>query len=278
VLPASPTDSVWLVARHYYGPMRRLPMQHTGPTTYTATVPVGLTYPGQLHYWVVTGTAGNLLRTFPAGQPGSPGDWDFADAGHYDVPLVAATAPLPLFQADADRGHIEAQGLHPQAWVDYPTTATGNLALRLVVSPPKADQPMPPVGLAAALRTYLGPKMSGRAADLINFKELVIKAQTNQPAATQLRVLLVTKDAVAYEATVPLTTTLGEVHVPLSALQQAPLLLIPRPYPGFLPLTYSPAIRAPFRLADVEVLQLVLEGPSGLTEPLHVDIESVMMQ
>ena len=278
VLPASPTDSVWLVAQHYYSPMRRLPMQRTAPATYMATVPVGLTYPGQLHYWVVTGRAGNLPRTFPGYQPGAPGDWDFADAGHYEVPLVAATAPMPLFQAATDRGHVEAQCLHSQAWVDYPTTSSGALALRLVVSPTKLDQPTPPAGPAAALRTYLETKMAGRTADIVNFKELVIKAQTNQPAATQLRVLLVTKDATAYAATVPLTATLGEVRVPLSALQPAPLLLSPRPYPGFLPLTFSPATRAPFRLADVEVLQLVLEGPSGLTEPLHVDIESVLMQ
>jgi len=209
---------------------------------------------------------------------GNPLAWDFADTGHYEVPLVAATAALPLFEAATDRGHVEAQGLRSQAWVDYPTTLSGALALRLVVSPTKPDQPTPPAGPAAALRAYLGPKMAGRSTDLANFKDLVIKAQTNQPAATQLRVLLVTKDAGAYAATVPLTATLGEVRVPLSVLQPAPLLLTPRPYPGFLPLTFGPAARSPFRLADVEVLQLLLEGPSGLTEPLHVDIESVLIQ
>jgi hypothetical protein len=282
-------DSVWLVARHYYGPTRTLPMQRTSLGTVAATVPAALTYPGLLRYWIVVRKYG--LHTFPngpnasksddlttGGQPGSPRDWYFVDDAHYEVPLVPTTAPLPLFRADTDRGHIEAQGLRPQAWVDYPTTAAGNLALRLVVAPPKADQPAPAAGPAAALRAYLGTKMAGRAADLGNFKELIIKAQTNQPAATQLRVLLVTKDAVAYAATVPLAATPGEVRVPLSALQPAPLLLTPRPYPSFLPLTFSPATQPAFRLAEVEVLQLVLEGPAGLSEPLHMDIESVSLQ
>ena len=283
------TDSVWLVARHYYGPTRTLPMHYTSLGTVAATVPAALTYPGVLRYWIVIKHYGT--HTFPTGpnasksddlteggQPGSPRDWYFVDDAHYEVPLVAATAPLPLFRADADRGHVEAQGLRPQAWVDYPTTSTGALALCLVVAPPKADQPAPAAGPAAALRVYLGPKMAGRATDLSNFKELAIKAQTNQPAATQLRVLLITKDAVAYAATVPLAATPGEVRVPLSALQPAPLLLTPRPYPGFLPLTFSLATRPPFRLAEVEVLQLVLDGPAGLSEPLHVDIESVNLQ
>ena len=241
------------------------------------TVPAALTYPGQLQYWVVVKKAGQAL-TFPGGQPGTPRDWDFYDAAHWEVPLVAATAPLPLFRADADRGHIEAQGLRQQAWVDYPTTATGTTALRLVVAPPKADQAAPAPGPAACLRAYLGSKTSGRQADLAGFKELVVKAQTNQPATTQLRVLLITKDAAAYAATVPLTATLGEVRVPLSALQPAPLLLTPRPYPGFLPLLFSPATQPAFRLAEVEVVQLVVDRPASLTEPLHVDVESIVLQ
>ncbi|RZK20423.1 MAG: membrane or secreted protein, partial [Hymenobacter sp.] len=134
------TDSVLLVARHYYGPVRTLPMHYTSLGTVAATVPAALTYPGMLRYWIVVKKYG--AHTFPTGpntptsddlvlggQPGSPRDWDFVDQAHWEVPLVAATAPLPLFRAAADRGRIEAQGLGPQAWVDYPTTATGSLAL-----------------------------------------------------------------------------------------------------------------------------------------------------
>ena len=282
-------DSVLLVARHYYGPTRTVPMHHTSLGTVAATVPAALTYPGVLRYWIVVKKYG--YHTFPTGpnaaassdlleggRPGSPRDWDFVDDAHYEVPLVATTAPLPLFRAAADRDHVEAQGLRPQAWVDYPTTATGQLALRLVVAPPKADQPAAAPGPAAALRAYLGPQLASRPTDLAAFKELLIKVQASQPAA-QLRVVLVSKEAVAYAATVPLAATAGEVHVPLSALQPAALLLSPRPYPGFLPLTYSSASPPPFRLADTEVLQLVLDAPaSPLAEPLQVDIESVVLQ
>jgi hypothetical protein len=242
-----------------------------------ATVPAALTYPGLLQYWIVVKKAGQAL-TFPGSQAGSPSDWDFYDAAHYEVPLVPATAALPLFQAQADRGAVEAQGISPQAWVDYPTVADGSLALRLVVSPPKAAQPAPVAGPAASLRAYLGPKLAGRRTDFSTFKELVIKAQSNQPAATQLHVVLITKDAVAYAATVPLAAMLGEVHVPLSSLQVAPMLLTPRPYPSFLPLTFSSATQPPFRLVDVEVLQLVLDGPAGLTTPLWVDINSALLK
>jgi len=253
---------------------------HPGPAnTWVASVPAALTYPGLLRYWVVLKRAGQPALTFPGGQPGTPQDWDFYPAATpWEVPLVAATAPLPLFTAALDRDAVEAKGIGPASWADYPTTPAGPLALRLVVSPPKAGEPAPAAGPAAALRAYLGPKTAGRTTDLAHFKDLVIRAQSNLPAATVLRVVLVTRDAVAYEAAVPLAAAGGAVRVPLATLRPAPLLLTPRPYPGFLPLTYQAAASPAFRLAEVEVLQLIVDQPAGLSEPLRVDVESVELQ
>lgn len=278
VAGASPQDSVLLVAQHYYGPTRSLPMLLAGANTWATSVPAALTYPGLLRYWVVLKRAGQSALTFPGGQAGTPRDWGFAPAATpWQVPLVVATAPLPLFTAALDREAVEAKGLADGTWTDYPTTASGALALRLVISPPKAGQPASVASPAAALRAYLGAKTAGRATDLGSFKELVIKAQSNQPGATRLRVALVTRDAVTYEAAVPLPATGGEVRVPLSALRPAPLLLTPRPYPGFLPLTYAAPGAPAFRLGEVEVLQIVLDPPASLTEPLRVDVESITL-
>ncbi|WP_223650767.1 membrane or secreted protein [Hymenobacter psoromatis] len=278
VAGSGPADSILLVAQHYYGPTRTLPMQPTGAGSWAATVPAALTYPGLLRYWVVLKRAGQPALTFPGGQPGTPRDWDFAPiTAPWQVPLVAATAPLPLFTAALDHDAVEARGIANGAYTDYSTTADGALALRFVLNPAKADMPMTTVP-AAALRAYLSLKTAGRMADLGNFKELVIKAQSNQPAATRLRVVLVSRDAVAYEAAVPLPAAGGEVRVPLRTLRAAPLLLTPRPYPSFLPLTYSPASSPAFRLSAVEVLQVVLDQPTGLIEPLRVDVESVRLE
>jgi hypothetical protein len=279
VAGASLTDSVLLVAQHYYGPTRSLPMQPGPANTWTASVPAALTYPGLLRYWVVLKKAGHPALTFPGGQPGTPRDWDFYPAATpWEVPLVAPSAPLPLFTAALDRDAVEAKGITPNNWTDYPTTASGTLALRLLVNPARAGQPAPEAGPASALRAFLGAKMAGRRTELASFKELVITTTSNQPAATHLRVALVTRDGVAYEATVPAPAAGGTARVPLSTLRPAPLLLTPRPYPSFLPLTYSPAASPAFRLAEVEVLQLIVDQPASLTEQLRVDVESVVLQ
>uniref|UniRef100_UPI00190FA681 hypothetical protein n=1 Tax=Raoultella sp. 18083 TaxID=2681462 RepID=UPI00190FA681 len=50
VTGAGPADSVFLVAQHYYGRTRTLPMRSSSYAAYQATVPAELTYAGLLRY------------------------------------------------------------------------------------------------------------------------------------------------------------------------------------------------------------------------------------
>ncbi|GAC1587878.1 MAG: hypothetical protein NVS3B25_04140 [Hymenobacter sp.] len=267
----APGDSAFVVAQHYYGPTRTLPMTVSSYATVAATVPADLLYPGQLRYWVVLKKGAQAL-TFPGGFAGQPRDWDYAHAEHYTVDIVAPGTPLPLFQARRDQEQIEARGLAPTAWTDYVTTPAGALALRLVQGPPRAGQPAT-AGPAACLRAYFGDKLAGRRADLAGFTEVVVRGRASHPGAA-LRVTLTTQDAVTYSAPLPLGADFQDVRIPLSAFRPAALLLVPRPYPGFLPLQYQPAAGAGLNFAEAEVLQVVWEGAPA-PDQLSVDIESV---
>ena len=76
----------------------------------------------------------------------------------------------------------------------------------------------------------------------------------------------------------PLPAGTPEARVPPRALRARPLLLIPQPYPGFLPLTYSPARSLAFRLADAEILQVSVGQIVMINEPLRVEIASVVLE
>lgn len=276
---AEPQDSVFLVAQHYYGRTRVLPMTTTSYATVEATVPADLLYPGELRYWIVL-RKGQQATTFPGGHAGQPRDWDYYHPEHFSVPIVATGTPLPLFRASNDQEQVEARGISPTAWTDYVTTPAGNLALRLVQSAPRPEQPQsatPATGPAAALRMYFADKLTGRASELNGFQEVVVKGRASQ-GATPVKVVLMTKDAVAYSATVQLGPEVQELRVPLSAFRPDALLLTPRPYPGFLALTYQPATQPAFRLSETEVLQVVLDAPAPATGQLHVDLESVFLR
>jgi hypothetical protein len=92
-----------------------------------------------------------------------------------------------------------------------------------------------------------------------------------------VKVVLMTKDAAAYSATVQLGAEMRELRIPLTSFRPDALLLLPRPYPGFLPLTYQFAPQSTLKLADAEVLQVVLEGAAPASGQLHVDLESVFL-
>ncbi|GAB3868866.1 hypothetical protein GCM10028824_14880 [Hymenobacter segetis] len=272
----APTDSVFLVAQHYYGQTRTLPMTTRSYAALEATVPAELLYPGQLRYWLVVKKGGQTL-TFPGGFSGQPRDWDFAHAEHYEVPIVAAGAPLPLFQASRDQERIEAHGLAPMTWTDYVTLPDGTLALRLVQGPPRPNQPAQATGPAASLRAFFGDKLAGHATDLAGFKEVVVRARSSQPDA-KISLTLTTKDAVAYAAPLALGAEVREIRLPLSAFRPAALLLMPRPYPGFLPLHYQAPGAGSLKISEAEMLHLTWEAATVTGSPLSVDVESISLQ
>ncbi|GAB2864930.1 glycoside hydrolase family 5 protein [Hymenobacter ruber] len=269
------TDSVFLVAQHYYGQTRTLPMRTRSYATLEATVPAELLYPGQLRYWLVV-RKGTQTLTFPGGFSGQPRDWDFAHAEHYEVPIVAAGAPLPLFQASRDQERIEAHGMAPMTWTDYVTLPDGALALRLVQGPPRPNQPIA-TGPAVSLRAFFGDKLAGRATDLAGFSTVVVRARSSQPDA-KISLTLTTKDAVAYAAPLALGPEVREIRLPLSAFRPAALLLMPRPYPGFLPLQYQAPAAGGLKIAEAEVLHLTWEATTVTGSPVSVDVESISLQ
>ncbi|GAA4031054.1 hypothetical protein GCM10022409_14110 [Hymenobacter glaciei] len=270
-------DSVFLVAQHYYGRTRTVPMRATAYATYEARVPDELLYAGELRYWLAVKKGAQIL-TFPGGFAGQPRDWDYAHAEHYEVPIVAAGTPLLLYRADRDQERIEARGLAPNTWTDYVPSPKGTLALRLVQGPARAGQPAAS-GPAVSLRAFFGDRLVGRPEDLGRFTQVVLRARTSQPNA-KLSLQLTTKDAVSYAAPVALAAgaAMQEVVVPLSAFRAAAGLLVPRPYPGFGPLTYQPATSPPLKLADAEVLQLVWDATSVTGSPASVDVESITLR
>jgi hypothetical protein len=275
---AEPQDSVFLVAQHYYGRTLTLPMTTSSYATVEAIVPAELAYPGLLRYWIVLKKAPEQAITFPGGFAGQPRDWDYYHAENYSVPIVAAGVLLPLFHARQDHNQVEARGINSTAWTDYVTTPAGELVLRFVVGQPQAGKSTPTApGPTAALRMFFGHKLAGRATDLFSFQEVVAKARANQ-AATSVKVVLMTKDAVAFSASVQLGADLQELRIPLTSFRPDALLLLPRPYPGFLPLTYQSASQLPLKLSDTEVLQVVLDAAAPASGQLHVDIESVSLQ
>ncbi|MCR5889553.1 cellulase family glycosylhydrolase [Hymenobacter sp. J193] len=280
VAGAGATDSLFLIAQHFYGRTRTIPMRRLTLTSAEANVPAELLYPGLLRYSIVLRHQ-DRSTTFPGGFAGSSLAWDYAPQDRWEALIVAPGTALPLFRAAQDRQLVETGGVNGAGWADYISTPTGQLALRLLQAPPAAA-PIPFADAKAPvafLRAYFGDRLAARASEAGNFTEVVVRGQRSAGAG-RVRLVLTSRDAAAYVAEVELGAEVQDVRVPLSAFRPGAQMLLPRPYPSFLPLTFQVSGPPVVPVAQLEVLQVLLEpaaAPASSDRP-SVDIESVYLR
>jgi hypothetical protein len=73
-----------------------------------------------------------------------------------------------------------------------------------------------------------------------------------------------------------------DIELPLDSLQKDSLLLLPRPYPDFMPLWFVPAGRQTFSLGAAERLQLTIDpgttGSGASSAPYGIEVESIWLK
>jgi hypothetical protein len=123
---------------------------------------------------------------------------------------------------------------------------------------------------------FFGDKISGRKIELISFTKLVIRARSEHEMKAKLS--LITTDADAYTVTVSLTKEWKEIEIPLSSLQKDSFLLLPRPYPGFLPLRFKKDEIKPFNIMDTERLEISFGEGIKSSSPVSIEVESIWLE
>jgi hypothetical protein len=254
VVSAAPADSVVLYARRVgvSGPMLRAAMQRAGAFGYETTVPAERVGEGLLEY-AVSVYEGDVTTTFPSGAEGHPFRWDFVGREFWRVPVVPAEAPVLLFDGRRDLDHILAP--HPWSYVAFRTgVAAGSEPERLALS--AVVESFTPAPHHFALRTFLTAGERTRLGEADTAGVLRVRARAVGRAMDRMEVALVGCDGAAWSTVLELTEAWQNFVIPLSDLRPAPLALLPRPYPQFLPYLFErPAPRPAPRLPDLDGLQ-----------------------
>jgi hypothetical protein len=242
-------------------------------------VPAEQVADGLLEY-MVSVYEGGKARTFPGGVPGHPFQWDFTGRESWQVPVVAAGAPILLFDAWRDRDHLLVP--HPWSYVRFRTdVAAGSGPERLALSAVVED--FAPAPHHFALRTFLPETQRTRLADADSAGVLRVRARAVGRAADRVEVSLVERDGTAWGAVIDLADAWRDIVVPLADLRPTALALLPRPYPQFLPYLFEgPTDGAGPRLADLDGLQFStsagLFGDSDAAGPHGFAVEHVVLE
>ncbi|WEK21038.1 MAG: cellulase family glycosylhydrolase [Candidatus Pedobacter colombiensis] len=195
------------------------------------------------------------------------------EVGEFVAPKQTA---LKIFNPETDR---EKAVLYNPDWknkaVEYiPGEIPVASILRLKLD---TSQVSPLIGL----QYYFGDQLALNSAELPGYKSLVIKARTGNVAPIKIKLGMIAKSSDFFAAEAMVGPEFTEIEIPLNTLTKDAQLLLPRPYPGFLPLYFKAENSNAFNLKDAEKLEITfgygLKNKSS-DQPNTLEIESIYLK
>jgi hypothetical protein len=250
-------------------PWKIIRLQKEAAAHYTARVPADLLTPGVLNYRIIIRKS-DTVYTYPGAHTGDPYAWDYPHNDSYETFVVPGHAALSLFQATQDRTKVQFYNPDWQSnTIQYTTTTKpGLLALKLTAT--KRGK------LVLGFQCYVADKIKNRIAGSDVFDKLVVRAAGTTPQ--HVRITLITTNGTAFTQSIRVGTALQEHSVALAGFKKDQLLLLPRPYPGFMPLYFVSGSTEALSVDKLDKLQVLFEQAETSDTPASINIESVWLE
>ncbi|GAA4201431.1 hypothetical protein GCM10022289_14760 [Pedobacter jeongneungensis] len=250
---------------------KNIPLQKAQEYQYTATVPAEMVKNGLLKYQIIVHKANGDYITFPVNVKGNPNAWDKLETESYQTYVAAKDAIVEIFNAALDGKN---SNIYNPDWgnskVEYISEENPSvLNMKLSINIPKSIQLM-------GFQSFFADKMAGRVSELNNLKKMVIKIKANTEN-TKVKVGLIDTDAHLFSTEILAGKDFQLIEIPLNQLKNDAQLLLPRPYPGFLPLYYQSPDKAAFDLKNAEKFEITFGYGAG-TKPINIAIESIYLK
>ncbi|MFT3739070.1 MAG: hypothetical protein QM786_09950 [Breznakibacter sp.] len=242
-----------------------------GTDSYQAEVPSELSSAGFLQYRIIIETAKDTV-TFPGGKKGDPWSWMNSDNNTYSVRIVPAQSALAIWEAESD---WEASYKIWNRQVNLVPTSNGETALSLRLPRLPETDPAFTGKRNYAFKFFFGHKIEGRRDELAKKRYLVIKAANSSTSPQPVTIGLIDQNGTVRSGTITIKPNKQLYKLELNKLSASPFLVIPRPFPDYLP--YSVDTNAqPFDPLAVETLQVMVE--EGKQAAVDLEIEKIWME
>lgn len=253
---------------------RGINFQRKENNEYTAELAADQLPPGLLTYKILL-QKGSDFYAYPGNYKGNPAAWDYYNNDSYELSVVPENNGLSLFNAATDRNILAySSGRRGGESRLIATESAGGLAFQMATNELSGAH-------VFGFESFFGDKLASRQADLSSFKTIVLRARTNNQQNVKARLALINKDAAAFAASVTLTSSFQDIKIPVGSLQKDSMLLLPRPYPGFMPLWFVAAGSASFSLTDIEKIQITIGSellPADFNKPYSMEVEAIWLK
>lgn len=249
---------------------KTITLQPAGGYRYKAEIPADMVSPGVISYRIILQKNDSLFYTFPGAHKGNPYAWDNIHVEYWNSFVAAPETPLVLFDATTDRNNVR---VYNSDWrnnhIEYlMADKPGQLVMKAAMNKNSTSGLM-------GWQLYVGDKIKGRSSELASFKSIVVRAKSGSDSLQSLQLSLISGSAEAFATTIELTPELTTYKIPLAALQKDRFLLLPRPYPSFQPLWFSPGEDGPMTLKDLDKLEIRFKKEEQVSS--GIQIESVWL-
>lgn len=222
--------------------------------------------------------------TYPGDVEGRPGRWDFTGAQPWTTDVVAATAPIVLFDGDRDRSRVVDPGYIPGVrWRSEVVGASlperNAWAFSVDSFGPTARHVAARTMLREGTMAMLASAANRRAAQATLRLRLRAPMAAGVVAPTSIEVGVILKDGSVWGATLGVPAQWSEIEIPFESLRRVPLVLLPRPYPTFLPYDLTVASTAPGPTTMlIEGIQWGFPRPPGAEQGAATRVEVEWVQ
>lgn len=254
------TGRVSLQIARMGGRYRTIGMKRNGASRFTAEVPADLVTGGMLNYRIIA-RCGDSVSVFPGNHKGNPFAWDNYNDDTWSTFVASADGELSIFDPTTDRALRTYPSFRRGFQTSYVTgKRPGQLILRMTASRVRGSSLM-------GFQYAFVDKLMGRKGEMGTFDKVVVRARSTTEMPEQAKVALVFSSGGARAATVTLTEEFREIAIPLSSFRPDSALLMPRPYPGFLPLFFKASSTGrPADLSEAQRIQVTLDPGTSASE------------
>ncbi len=268
------TGRVSLVVSQMFGRVKTIPMVRKSAYDFIGEIPAEFVTPGELNYRIIL-RKGNDVAAFPGNFKGNPFAWDNLHNETWKTYVAASNGRLELFNPTNDR----TVRTYPVFRKGFQTNfITCENPEQLILS--MAGNDLTDAKVMGFQYSFVD-KLKGRMGEMVSFDKLVLRARTSN-SPLKAKVVLTFSDGSSLSSIVSLTNDFKDIVIPVESLVADSALLMPRPYPGFLPLAFK-ADRpgSKINLIEAEKVEVTIgEGipASDLKKPYNLDVEGVWLQ
>jgi hypothetical protein len=254
------------------GRSRSFPMLAKTVYTYEVTIPEEILQPGLFNYRIVVNQNGSFF-VYPGNTKENPNAWDSQQTESWSMLAVSSLYPVELYNPGHHRIIYTQPAGGGSFLTGYSTGETpGQLLLRLDIKE-AGDWG------AAGFQFPVVDALLARLNELNEFKTLVVRMRGKAPNVLQAKISLINVYGQAFSAHLAFGDNFQDIEIPIERFRSGASLLLPRPFPGFLPLHFNGG-GGNFRLSEMVKGELTLEGNTleKNTKKITIEVERIWLK